>query len=403
MTTAYTPILKLALPVQGELSGTWGDVVNNNITSMIEEAIAGLATISSWTGASHTLTTSDGLTAESRCAILECSGSPGGAATVICPAATKLYVLKNGVSGGYAVTLKTSGGTGISVANGVTELLYCDGTNVVRGVTAALGLIGGSAGQLPYQSAANATAFLAAGSSGQSLLSGGAGAPTWGTPALATAATTATNLANGTANSIPYQTGSGATSFLAAGTSGYVLSTNGAGSAPTWKAPGDVTVYPGAGIAVSTGSAWTTSLTAPSGTLVGTTDTQTLTNKTLGDCTVDGTNTVGFRNIPQQSQSGNYTLVLTDSGKHVYHPASSGTGDTYTIPANASVAFPIGTAVTFVNDFSSGGSVTIAITSDTLVLSPTGSTGSRTLAAGGIATAIKVTSTQWMISGTGLS
>jgi hypothetical protein len=42
MTTQYTPILKLALPVQGELSGTWGDVVNDNITSMVEQAIAGL-------------------------------------------------------------------------------------------------------------------------------------------------------------------------------------------------------------------------------------------------------------------------------------------------------------------------------------------------------------------------
>lgn len=135
MTTSYSPILKLALPVTGELDGTWGDVVNQNITSMVEEAIAGLATISSWTGASHTLTTANGVTSESRCAILQCSGSPGAAATVICPAVTKLYVIKNGVSGGYAVTLKTSGGTGISVPNGKVMWLYCDGTNVVDATT----------------------------------------------------------------------------------------------------------------------------------------------------------------------------------------------------------------------------------------------------------------------------
>jgi hypothetical protein len=49
MTTQYTSILKLALPVQGELSGTWGDVVNDNITSMVEEAVAGRAVINSWT------------------------------------------------------------------------------------------------------------------------------------------------------------------------------------------------------------------------------------------------------------------------------------------------------------------------------------------------------------------
>jgi hypothetical protein len=100
---------------------------------MVEQAIAGLATISTWAGASHTLTTADGTTDEARCAILECSGAPGAAATVICPAASKIYIIKNSVSGGYAVTLKTSAGTGISVPNGGTALLYCDGTNVVSG------------------------------------------------------------------------------------------------------------------------------------------------------------------------------------------------------------------------------------------------------------------------------
>lgn len=135
MTTAYTPILKLALPVTGELNGTWGDVVNNNITSMVEQAITGLATVNTWVAASSTLTTADGTTSQSRCAVLECSGAPGAAATVICPAASKVYILKNSVTGGYAVTLKTSAGTGISVPNGSTALLYCDGTNVVSGAT----------------------------------------------------------------------------------------------------------------------------------------------------------------------------------------------------------------------------------------------------------------------------
>ena len=64
MATQYTSILKLALPVQGELSGTWGDVVNDNITSMVEEAIAGRAVINTWTANSHTLTTADGTTSQ---------------------------------------------------------------------------------------------------------------------------------------------------------------------------------------------------------------------------------------------------------------------------------------------------------------------------------------------------
>ncbi len=106
--------------------------------------------------------------------------------------------------------------------------------------------------------------------------------------------------------------------------------------------------------------------------------------------------------VPQNSKSADYTLVATDAGKHIYHPSTDTTPRTFTIPANASVAFQVGTEVRFVND-SSAGAITIAITSDTLVLAGSGSTGSRTLAANGVATALKVTSTRWIISGTGLT
>lgn len=132
MATNYTTVLKLALPTTGELVGSWGSVVNNQITQMVEQAITGIATINTWTGASHTLTTANGSTSESRCAILQCSGAPGAAAEVICPAQSKIYIVRNGVTGGYAVTLKTSAGTGIAVPNGKVMWLYCDGTNVVE-------------------------------------------------------------------------------------------------------------------------------------------------------------------------------------------------------------------------------------------------------------------------------
>lgn len=103
----------------------------------------------------------------------------------------------------------------------------------------------------------------------------------------------------------------------------------------------------------------------------------------------------------QSSQSSNYTLVLTDANKHILHPSGGGASDVFTIPANASVAFPLGTIVTFVNDDSNA--VSIAITTDTLTLAGAGSTGTRTLAQNGIATALKITSTKWLISGVGLS
>jgi hypothetical protein len=155
------------------------------------------------------------------------------------------------------------------------------------------------------------------------------------------------------------------------------------------------------------------------GTAVTLTGTQTLTNKTLTSpvlttpqlgtpssgtlsaCTVDGTNEVGFKNIPQNSQSAAYTLVLADAGKHIFHPSGDANARTYTIPANSSVAYPIGTAITFINMTSQV--VTIAINTDTMYLSAAGTTGSRSLAQYGSATAIKITSTNWLISGSGLT
>lgn len=105
--------------------------------------------------------------------------------------------------------------------------------------------------------------------------------------------------------------------------------------------------------------------------------------------------------IPQAAQSGSVTLALENANQHIYHASGAGSGDTYTIPANASVAYPLGTTLTFIN--SDSNAVTIAINSDTLTLAGSTSTGSRSLAQNGMATAIKVTTTSWLISGPGLT
>jgi len=110
----------------------------------------------------------------------------------------------------------------------------------------------------------------------------------------------------------------------------------------------------------------------------------------------------GSGNIAQNSKSAAYTLALSDAGKHIFHPSADTTARIWTIPANSAVAFAIGDAVTFVNQ-NGAGTITIAITTDTMRLAGAGTTGSRTLAANGIATALKIAATEWIISGSGLS
>ena len=136
MATTFTTLLKLAKPTQGELDGSWGTVVNDNITSMVEEAIAGRSVINTWSTNSHTLTTANGTTAESRAAMLSLTDTNDqlgtNAATVVCPALSKVYIVKNAV--GQAATLKTASGTGIAIPNGKTMILFCDGTNVEEAI-----------------------------------------------------------------------------------------------------------------------------------------------------------------------------------------------------------------------------------------------------------------------------
>ena len=154
----------------------------------------------------------------------------------------------------------------------------------------------------------------------------------------------------------------------------------------------------GTGVTTSTGSGANALATSP--TLV-TPILGTPSSGTLSSCTVDGTDAVGFRNIPISSKSAAYTTVLADSGKVIFHPSTDANARTFTIDSNANVAYPIGTAITFINMTSQV--VTIAITTDTMYLSAAGTTGSRSLAQYGSATAIKMTSTTWLISGSGLT
>lgn len=134
MPSTYTTSLRLTLPATGENSGTWGNIVNTGITQLVDDAVAGTASITIG-GSDYTLSNTDGATNEARKMFIVATGSPGAARNVICPAASKLYFLYNNVTGGHALTLKTLSGSGITVPNGKTMALYCNGTNVTDAIT----------------------------------------------------------------------------------------------------------------------------------------------------------------------------------------------------------------------------------------------------------------------------
>lgn len=113
---------------------------------------------------------------------------------------------------------------------------------------------------------------------------------------------------------------------------------------------------------------------------------------------LSNTYNIGWRDCPQNAQTTSYQLVLADRGKQVY---MNGTSLTLTVPANGTVAFPIGTTIMIVNGNSSA--LSISITTDTMTLANTTTTGTRSLAQNGVATLTKIAATSWLIAGTGLS
>jgi hypothetical protein len=183
MATSYTSLLGLALPVTGELAGTWGDTVNNSITALLDTAVAGTTTLS--TDADVTLSTTTGSANQARQAILLCSGARTAIRNITAPAQSKIYAVVNNTTGGYAVVIRGAGPTtGVSVANGKTAIVIWNGSDFVEvapaTATTATNLAGGAAGSLPYQSGAGATTFVSIGASNSVLTSNGT-APVWTT------------------------------------------------------------------------------------------------------------------------------------------------------------------------------------------------------------------------------
>ena len=129
MTTAYTNLLGLALPVQGELTGTWGDTINNSITALLEDAIANFATHDVTSGNWTLTTTGSGVSNEARMAMLIVTGTPGTARTITAPAHSKMYAVSN--QSNASITVKSASTSGATIATGKTAIIAWTGSDFV--------------------------------------------------------------------------------------------------------------------------------------------------------------------------------------------------------------------------------------------------------------------------------
>ena len=256
MATAYTALIGLALPVQGELSGTWGTTVNTAITQLCEDAIAGTATLS--TDADVTLTTTTGASNQAREAVLLCTGARTALRNITAPAQSKAYVVINSTTGGYSVVVRGVGPTtGVTILNGQKALIAWDGSDFVKIASNTIALATEATGNLPVANlnsgtSASSTTFWRGDGTWATPSTGGTGtvtsvgltAPsiftitgspvtTSGTLAIAYSGTALPVLNGGTgstslaANNVLLGNGTSALQTVSPSTSGNVLTSNG--------------------------------------------------------------------------------------------------------------------------------------------------------------------------------
>jgi len=214
MATNYTTLLGLALPTTGELSGTWGDTVNNYISNYIDAAVAGTQTITTDTTLTKTTGASLGSTS-SQYMVLLCSPASANI-TVTAPAASKTYVVIN-TSATYTVKIVGAGPTtGVTIAVSDKALVAWNGSDFVRVGASA----GGSNTQVQYNSSGNLAGSANLTFNGTTLTAAGLAGPLNGTVGATTPTTgvftTATAIAAATQDAVQLQGRAGGTGSYAA-------------------------------------------------------------------------------------------------------------------------------------------------------------------------------------------
>jgi microcystin-dependent protein len=138
MASSYSPSLKIELIGNGDQSGTWGTTTNNNLGTLLEQAITGVQSIV-MNNVNYVLTSFNGTSDEARNAVLVVTGTNSVIRQIVCPLVEKLYVVYNNTTGGYAITIGGASGSTVTIPNGITAQVYCDGTNFFSSQTGSAG------------------------------------------------------------------------------------------------------------------------------------------------------------------------------------------------------------------------------------------------------------------------
>jgi hypothetical protein len=144
MPSTYSPNLAIELIGTGDQAGSWGTSTNTNLGTLIEQAISGYVTQAITDGADTVITIPNGATGVARNMFIECTGTLTAARNLIVPANKKLYFIFNNTTGGFAVTVKVSGQTGISVPNGKKMVLVSNGTDIFVATNHMVGTLVGN-------------------------------------------------------------------------------------------------------------------------------------------------------------------------------------------------------------------------------------------------------------------